>query len=393
MTKTDHSQDANAPYIYSESFRPNDISQTTTIPLESSGFNQPEVYGSDGRARSKSLLPHYESPPPTEPFSSTYSPMQKRSKTDLADVQSTFQPPLEAHREPIVQGDGGLRTLKKKRGRPKKQAAALEDDEDDAKDELNDVSEPDVQTAKRGPGRPKKQEANDVNDENQAEEHEISTGADVLDHAREQESSTKPGKASRKKKMRRSKTTSAVPRKSTELDVERDVIWIDNDPVNGDLEQDIVQEPITKSATNEEQDIASKSASEVVSTEKNAPEPPKRGRKRKQTNPEPPLESPAVLQDISNISHPPPTTNAAETDGIKVVIEQHHQHHASEPPPGPSAPQNQTPTDNDEDNTATTSDGRGPDRHSPIAKTSKVPYRVGLSRRARIAPLLKVVRK
>lgn len=36
---------------------------------------------------------------------------------------------------------------------------------------------------------------------------------------------------------------------------------------------------------------------------------------------------------------------------------------------------------------------KGPDKHSPITVNNKVPYRVGLSRTARIAPLLKVVRK
>ncbi|KAJ5953311.1 hypothetical protein N7454_000207 [Penicillium verhagenii] len=36
---------------------------------------------------------------------------------------------------------------------------------------------------------------------------------------------------------------------------------------------------------------------------------------------------------------------------------------------------------------------KGPAKHSPISSTSKVPYRVGLSKRARIAPLLKIVRK
>ncbi|KAK2754844.1 hypothetical protein FQN54_006737 [Arachnomyces sp. PD_36] len=36
---------------------------------------------------------------------------------------------------------------------------------------------------------------------------------------------------------------------------------------------------------------------------------------------------------------------------------------------------------------------KGPDKHSPISTTGSVPYRVGLSRRANIAPLLKIVRK
>lgn len=36
---------------------------------------------------------------------------------------------------------------------------------------------------------------------------------------------------------------------------------------------------------------------------------------------------------------------------------------------------------------------KGPDKHSPISTTSRVPFRVGLSRRARIAPLLKIVKR
>jgi hypothetical protein len=36
---------------------------------------------------------------------------------------------------------------------------------------------------------------------------------------------------------------------------------------------------------------------------------------------------------------------------------------------------------------------KGPDKHSPISKTNKVPFRVGLSRKARIAPLLRVIKK
>ncbi|KAL1959132.1 hypothetical protein VTO42DRAFT_2919 [Malbranchea cinnamomea] len=36
---------------------------------------------------------------------------------------------------------------------------------------------------------------------------------------------------------------------------------------------------------------------------------------------------------------------------------------------------------------------KGPDKHSPISIRNKIPFRVGLSKRAKIAPLLKVVRK
>ncbi|KAI5310740.1 hypothetical protein KEM55_002699 [Ascosphaera atra] len=36
---------------------------------------------------------------------------------------------------------------------------------------------------------------------------------------------------------------------------------------------------------------------------------------------------------------------------------------------------------------------KGPDKHSPITRNKRVPYRVGLSKRDRIAPLLKVIRK
>ena len=50
-------------------------------------------------------------------------------------------------------------------------------------------------------------------------------------------------------------------------------------------------------------------------------------------------------------------------------------------PPPPATPQK-----------SVTNNTKGPDKHSPISG-GKVPYRVGLSKRARIAPLLKMVRK
>ena len=59
-----------------------------------------------------------------------------------------------------------------------------------------------------------------------------------------------------------------------------------------------------------------------------------------------------------------------------------------DPPPTPSktSPPPVTPQKSATNNT------KGPDKHSPISG-GKVPYRVGLSKRARIAPLLRMVRK
>jgi hypothetical protein len=133
------------------------------------------------------------------------------------------------------------------------------------------------------------------------------------------------------------------------------------------------------------------------------PEPRKRGRKRKTTNPDstlPAAESASVLQDISNVAK----STTIETDksakskvprSIEVIIDDNR-------PEGPDAettspdPLNLPPTKKERTPEVSESilpTSKGPDKHSPIAKTSKVPYRVGLSRKARIAPLLKIVRK
>lgn len=59
----------------------------------------------------------------------------------------------------------------------------------------------------------------------------------------------------------------------------------------------------------------------------------------------------------------------------------------------PETPKKQTPGIHEPGTDAEKENYKGPDKHSPISGTSNVPYRVGLSRRARIAPLLKMVRR
>lgn len=154
----------------------------------------------------------------------------------------------------------------------------------------------------------------------------------------------------------------------------------------------------------------------------------KRGRKRKKTAEQPPVSAEEVSTEVKG--HAPGQT----LSNVSVVIEKPANDNkqkskpftidetqpSSAPAPvleaGPEPEPEQEPTSNapvtpkksnptpDTSNqeegqcaadtsTKSNNDNKGPSKHSPIASTSKVPYRVGLSRRAQIAPLLKVIRK
>lgn len=158
------------------------------------------------------------------------------------------------------------------------------------------------------------------------------------------------------------------------------------------------------------------------------PAPKKRGRKRKKT-PEQPSgsadtstetgtngqtsaqynQAAAIPQPQNNVSIilDAPNNGPESNDNNPPVTEQ-----ISEPALNPESyagersfetprkQQNQLPStkgqpkaDQDTSTTGSPNNNKGPSKHSPIAGTSKVPYRVGLSRRARIAPLLKIIRR
>jgi len=206
-----------------------------------------------------------------------------------------------------------------------------------------------------------------------------------------------------KKKVRRSKTISDSA--NSEM-VDRDIPWIDDTPVF-ELEKDINAKTTKHSISvvvPPSEEITREPHNDGPSTNVNKPEPKKRGRRKKSTTRERPAtcaEPSALLQDI------PPThklpDNDQETSPGRIENARLNTANETEPPQEDletatlltetSANQKYTtPSKTNEESPATTTKEM-PARHSPIPSTSKVPFRVGLSRRARIAPLLKVVRK
>ena len=237
-------------------------------------------------------------------------------------------------------------------------------------------------------------------------------------------------KKNQKKKVKRGKTTSAVVRKTVESEVEDDVIWIDEKESRSAIIDDTdASDDILDLNDNDDLFTPNSLAHEAESVAKPPPKievqvqvptniddksrqvgpvPKKRGRKRKETDQEDipiqkslsrPVET--IIPDISvenrhdnNISSapPPPLSSPA------IVKQQTPEPKADNHNLHPSAENSESSVDKRIEPTPPAETPKkpavkGPDKHSPIAVTAKVAYRVGLSRKARIAPLLKVVRK
>ncbi|KAL1985394.1 hypothetical protein VTN96DRAFT_7955 [Rasamsonia emersonii] len=531
--KTCDSSEAATSYNYFASFPPKENTTQTSHPADEGTETLRLTPG-----RSKSLQPFYDSPPPTEPFSSLASSHQKRSKSDLPDRNSSQKSSSAVQDEHHSSTEAEITITKRKRGRPKKQAVN-EGTEAHLKEIPDSAANSDGQPTKRRPGRPRKvdvpNKGNDADpgDAEGCSANETTTASanqgnchqdlisenNVLNHDGEgsnqlgsNERSDVPPRSSpddldpglpaemykprpsrsratpledysvlntteepekvKKKKIKRGKTTSAVLSKSYESDVEADVLWIEDRPVNKtSKEEGLESNPIeldghaaekdageNATATREEQNARPGDSASLPSTEASGPEPKKRGRKRKKTNQEPiTTELPSgvepaqeaneqnvkhapknVLQDISNLPSPiknedkkPKLNHRIESPEVVIVGDRQEDGHggddntntnttnnnntiqssphksstATSPDPLLETPKKMTTTkqlNNDEaspEKTPSNAPGsaaattKGPDKHSPIARTSKVPFRVGLSRKARIAPLLKVVRK
>lgn len=102
--------------------------------------------------------------------------------------------------------------------------------------------------------------------------------------------------------------------------------------------------------------------------------PPKDTKPQSRNPPSQPPQSPPIQNPprVSTPRSPSPSPTNANTNNPSTTLQT--------PPPKPTAPAPATAT------------AKGPDKHSPIL-SGKVAYRVGLSKRARIEPLLRVVRK
>ena len=199
------------------------------------------------------------------------------------------------------------------------------------------------------------------------------------------------------------------PRKNPPLETISENTIQDDDPASDDNDDEHLLEPphpkeITLAPTSapsksgrkrkavgpnspetENESIPSENSSSDSDSPPAPPPPKKRGRKRKESPPTcatsaaPPSET-ETIHDATSLPLQETSTNvarAAETP-----------HKALPPPPLPipsSEPEAQQQPQ-------TPQPRKGPDKHSPL-NSSKVAFRVGLSRRQRIAPLLRIVRK
>ncbi|OGM51223.1 hypothetical protein ABOM_000260 [Aspergillus bombycis] len=230
-------------------------------------------------------------------------------------------------------------------------------------------------------------------------------------------------KEPKKKKLKRGKTTSVTLQKTYDPDIEDDVIWIDDAPPNPVIPQQ-EQHPLTSGVshptvpTNSEQTPPDNT---TVQTEP-VPQPKKRGRKRKKTS-DPLIEEEfrdkigkpsdihveqdqqtvsATVDNTTNTAVDQNTVEGSDTVDIPCDLqagpENTHSESTKENPPetpkkSDSEPKTPSTATGAADTDASGKDAsKGPGKHSPIS-TGKVPYRVGLSRKARIAPLLKIVRR
>lgn len=342
--------------------------------------------------RSKSLQPAPYSPHDTEPFSSVVSPHLSRAKSDNAKW-GPMSPcsPADTHDElslPAVAVE--ISTVKKKRGRPKKSSLA-EDDTDDELAASQDSGSEKQKPEKKRPGRPKKAAANDT-----AGGDDVTIQGDTnAEHGPE----VSFAEESKKTKMKRSKTADAILQKPRASASDEDVISVESKPIPSQAkDQNGTSKPTEANPSETQQSAQTTSAETNLESEEN-PTTKKRGRKRKKTTeqlaPEP--------DEATKENQPPeqPSKTPATTKSHEVEAERHDTPDpttgttlpTTPKEPTPRTPQNTEETKSAPNTNANPRSSKGPGQHSPISSTSKVPYRVGLSKRARIAPLLKVVRK
>ncbi|KAJ6024170.1 hypothetical protein N7540_004967 [Penicillium herquei] len=357
------------------------------------------------------------SPHDTEPFSSVASPRINMSKNEnpIPGLMSPQHPLGDTHDElafPGVTVEVPSAT-KKRRTRPKK--ASLPEDDDDDELAIGTGTEP-------SPTRPTEESSGSVNVPQPGAEEAIGTGGtasipNTTDTISAPEENTVP------------EAGSAAIEQPDKAHADDDVIWVDPRPLQTNEAQE--ESGMTTEAKQPEvngvqdarpapkkrgrkrkqateriaDDLDSVSNTDSTNATDDKPAPKKRGRKRKQ-----PVEvvEPAEAQD-------PVSKNDAPVNDIEKIEESKDETNleaeaAQQPDPKPQAdtvtgntkeqtevpPQTpQKPEQNPSTPIAgnSTNARKGLSKHSPISSTSKVPYRVGLSKRARIAPLLKIVRK
>ncbi|KAL4898135.1 hypothetical protein BDV59DRAFT_166261 [Aspergillus ambiguus] len=349
------------------------------------------------------------SPHDTEPNSSIV-----RARSDhagLGDLQQSIPAGnmLEvSFQAPVCVEIPSAPAAEKKRGRKKKQSLPDADEDDELAQPATTTPAIQGQPEKRKPGRPPKNakkgteeaEGSNVESSHQSDmPAEYPNGAVAPTGGPEQprdsipSEPTKSTREPKKKKIKRGKTTSLMLKKTCESDVEDDVIWVDDKPANIVADEPNAQCGVVTEPDNNAAEAEAKQDSEST------PAPKKRGRKRKKTSELPTEEqtaeiaaepeAPEIQESMAKTVTDEPTTDNAEPISVSPRATSPCEPESNAQNPLPVTPKKSEPQTPD----PSSASNKGPTKHSPISTTSKVPYRVGLSRRARIAPLLKIVRR
>ena len=406
---------------------PDGVSPQPTEPwvqYQAAELNPPQPVS---QPRSQQPFPY--SPHDTEPISSVASvqPSEPKSISLGTNIISQQQSQTSAHDElalpaPTVAQPPAVvePPAKKKRGRPKKQSLPINDEDD----ELANSRDHEF----KNPGA---NGAIDPSDSEDTTENDTPASSGVSDETDEEDIGTNnPGKEVKEPKKKRAKKAKTAPAPIPDSDDDDNVIWIDTKPINPEIANENTdpnkgenipkQDPNNKASVEQPPDIqpAQPTTSSAVSADQKAPQaedkpaPKKRGRKRKQ-----PVDQEEVSK-TTDTDTTEPANAGAQTPGSKLaVLVDNSPKSASEtdaqanapakeptqdtiPAPAPthsataSVETPQTPSKPDAGPVNTPKNaGKGLEKHSPISARGGVPYRVGLSKRARIAPLLKMVRK
>lgn len=429
--------------------RSKSMQATSFSPHDTEPFSSLNV----GRSKSDNNAHQYQDPP-QEQFSADANSPDELSAPVAVEIPMVQQPKKRARKikqtQPEDDEDDELAAPSENKGlgennnntKPRKKNMGHQSMDDQAEIEPKAYQEPDsnAQHTTDSFGEDNFQTPHPENDLNQLVSINIPQSQvhpAELEPAREQErthpaesetpnpkSSRSKNQRSKKKKIKRGKTTSVTVKRTHEPDVEGDVIWIDErePPSNPDPDHDrrSIQEhsiptPDSISITVDEH-VEPQTSQTMIEIPNFVPEgqgqddqepaqPKKRGQKRKKTSEQIPAQQEPEPQAQPQADAPadrPLPPNAGEdstpypaSPGPKTPKKQPNTHPdiiGTNGDNNDNDNDNDNNNDNDNDN-ETISKKKAPMKHSPIAGTSKVPYRVGLSRRARIAPLLKIIRR
>jgi hypothetical protein len=370
-------------------------------------------------AESNAYEPDFYSPHDTEPISSVVSMRLNELKSDttgtslISPQHSQTSAPDELSLPVPVPVVAPVPKKNKNRGRPKKESIPDSDEEDELAFPRNHEFE---QPSANGAIHPSESE--------ETTEHDTPAPGGVSDEANEEdlEPVVKPGKSEpkepKKKKAKKDKTAPA-PQPGPGHDDE--VIWVDSKPIEAEPIRNVTNPEPTALDSNPPKNPKTAQTPAKENTpqpvQDDQPGPKRRGRKRKKPAEQTPADSPAPepVESHTNIETPAPKVSVvvdnspcsvpARNSDDKHTPEIQDQHQDPQPQalanPEPHPTAKETPQTPSKPPTKTVetpqnqnqNSGKGPSKHSPISVRSAVPLRVGLSKRARIAPLLKMVRK